>query len=672
MFRLLENCHALTVSALMLVWRVRVMPTVVLAACLHLAVTANPVKAGIKVEFALHRPSTAQFFFDYDDGMPIVDRTLFYGAPNDVALLADFDGDTISDLALYRNGIWFINLMNDGIVDKIVFLGDPLGPDIPVVGDFLGNGKAGIGVFRNGTWYLSRLADGVVDWILGFGTVGDKPVVADFDGDGKADCAVYRPTNGFWFISYGCTGTLSEAFALGGVAGDIPVAGDFGGQWRAGVGIYRNGFWFLSYNRNGVVDRIFGFGAADDRPLVGSLNTAGAVFVKQGASGGNGSQAAPFETIAQALAAASPGTTIRIAAGNYPESLFVLAKQDLTFLGAGVDATHLVGSGDAFVAQLSSNITLRNVHVASPDGRGIIAQGSSITLDRVSTIGNRSYNVLGVGYLATNANIVIQHSNIDQSQVGNGLRLEGGVSATVQGSTIDENGTTPGITSISGRGVEMFNDSVLTMDTSSVSDNFFGGILLSGTSSLTVSQSEVSRNGHNGIAFDQNSSGNIFSNVIDGNGVRGTRGPTTGFNGIELQPTWAGSTMLIHENQISNSTTNGVFIEGGTPTVANNFFYNNFVGLTVWQGGSVIVRGNTFELPLAQGNEEGIYMSGSLVSVTIGGPFFADRNTFKNYIDNPTIHCDTVGGQPVTTAQAGWNVVENSNLPNIGCNCIFP
>ena len=450
------------------------------------------------------------------------------------------------------------------------------------------------------------------------------------------------------------------------------MAGDFGGQWRAGVGIYRNGFWFLSYNRDGVVNRIFGFGTSGDRPLVGSLNPTGSIFVKQGASGGNGSQGAPFGTISHALSVASPGTTVRISVGSYAESVFLPAKQNLTFVGAGVDATHLVGSGDTFVAQLSSNITLRNLHVASPDGRGIIAQGASMTLDRVATFGNRSYNVLGVGYLGTNATLLIQHSNIDQSQLGNGLRLEGGVTATVLDSTIDENGTAPGITSLSGRGVEMFSDSVLTIDTSSVSDNYFGGILLTGTSSLTISQSQISRNGHNGIAFEQNSSGNIFSNVLDDNGVRGTRGATTGFNGIELQPTWTGSTMLIQSNQISNSTTNGVFVGGGTATVANNYLYNNFVGLTVWQAGNTLVRGNTFELPLAQGNEEGIYMSGSPVSVTLGGSASADHNTFKNYIDNPTIHCDTVGGSPKVTCQAGWNVIQNCNLPNFGCACTFP
>ncbi len=664
-----------------LAWRLRIALPGTLAAWLLLIGT--PGEAGIKTQFALHRPATAQFFFDYDDGGPIVDRTFSFGDPNDVALLADFDGDTIADLAIYRKGVWFINLMNDSIVDKTVFLGDPSGPDIPVAGDFLGNGKAGIGVFRNGTWFLSTqsVVDlGVnVDKIFVFGAAGDLPVVADFDGDGKADCAVYRPSNGFWFVSYGCTGALSTSFALGGLPGDLPVAGDFaatdfGGDWRAGVGIYRNGTWFLSYNHNGVVDRILNFGTTGDRPLVGPLDPANSRFVRQGATGGNGSQVAPFGTIAQALASPpAGGVTIRIAAGTYPEAVNFSSLQNTTFLGAGVNATHLTGSPDAFVAVVSTNITLRNLHVASPNGRGIIAQGSSMTLDRVSMIGNWNYNVLGVSYLGTNASLLIQHSNIDQSQIGNGLRLEGGVSATVQDSTIDGNGTTltPSSSSTSGRGVEIFNDSVLTMDTSSVSNNFFGGVLLSGAGSATISFSDISSNGHNGIAFDQNTSGNIFGNVIDNNGVRGTRGATTGFNGIELQQTWTGSQMLIHENYIFNSTTNGVFIGRGAVTVANNFFYNNFVQLTVDTGGTgstanVTARGNTLQLPVSHQNEAGVFLNNGL-TITLGGSS-PDQNTYKDFVNNPVVICSGTP-TPTTICPFGGNVFTNSSVHNVGCSC---
>src|SRR6266481_4452475 len=104
-FRTPEKRSAPCASAVMPRPRPRMAVSGLLSACLLLI--AIPGEAGLKTAFALHRPSTTQFFFDYDDGGAVVDRSLAYGAPGDVALLADMDGDTIADLVLYRNGVWY-------------------------------------------------------------------------------------------------------------------------------------------------------------------------------------------------------------------------------------------------------------------------------------------------------------------------------------------------------------------------------------------------------------------------------------------------------------------------------------------------------------------------------------------------------------------------------------
>ena len=50
----------------------------------------------------------------------------------------------------------------------------------------------------------------------------------DFDGDGKADIAVFRPSDGTWYVVNSRTG-VGSAVQLG-IAGDIPVPGDYNGD----------------------------------------------------------------------------------------------------------------------------------------------------------------------------------------------------------------------------------------------------------------------------------------------------------------------------------------------------------------------------------------------------------------------------------------------------------
>ena len=76
--------------------------------------------------------------------------------------------------------------------------------------DFDGDGLSDIGVYRNGVWFIRRSLDGGITAVEWGGLPQDKPVPADYDGDGKVDHAVYR--DGVWFILRSSDGGQTDSW----------------------------------------------------------------------------------------------------------------------------------------------------------------------------------------------------------------------------------------------------------------------------------------------------------------------------------------------------------------------------------------------------------------------------------------------------------------------------
>ena len=171
--------------------------------------------------------------------------------------------------------------------------------DIPVVGDWSGSGTTKIGIYHSSTgqWFLDYNGNGVFDAgdkTYNFGGIaGDKPVVGDWSGSGTSKIGIFR-FGYFWLLDYNGDGTLDggdQAFAFGGIAGDVPVAGDWTGNGIAKVGVVRAFFpggtpalWILDSNNDHSIDAgdlVFAFGGiAGDVPVVGDWNGTG--FAKAG------------------------------------------------------------------------------------------------------------------------------------------------------------------------------------------------------------------------------------------------------------------------------------------------------------------------------------------------------------------------------------------------------
>jgi hypothetical protein len=635
-------------------------------------------------EYGLRRPSSALFFLDYDANLT-VDRIAAFGGPSDVGLVGDVDGDTVSDFVLYRAGVWYIDYYNDIVVDRSLSFGGPISLDTPIMGDFNGDGKADIGVYRNnGLWYLDYNLDSVPDQISAFGgTAGDTPVIADFNGDGVTDRAIYR--QGLWYVDFSFNATLDAIYGWGGAVNDIPYAADLSNDGIADLIVFRDGVWYVDFNHDGVPNIIRSFGAAGDRPVVGFFNPASSVFVRAGAGGAhNGTPQNPYATINAALAANPPsGTIIRIAVGNYPERVTISNKSNLTFQGAGQTATHLnPAAGDAFDSFLSTNITLRDLHIASqgPDGstpgRGVANLGSSMTLERISTVGNRDHNVIGIQHLGTNATFTIDRSNLSQSQIGNGVELQGGITANITRSNVSGNGTdTANVPVTGGRAIVLTSNSIATVSFCTVNQNYDSAVLATNTANLNLNNNTINTNGRNGVFYDLQSSGMITGNDISFNGTRGAFG-AGGYNGAETNLS-SGFSITISGNTFTGNSANGVYADGGITNVLNNSFRDNFVGVTVANTRNVTtsatVKGNLLELSAGRPFSVGVFLfsnTGASLTITIGGGVAADKNTFRDYGSYPAIHCNP--GSINATCPAGGNIFINSSLPVQFCTSCSP
>ena len=252
----------------------------------------------------------------------------FGGYAQDKPVTGDWNGSGATKIGIYRRdpvhnlSYWYLDNGNgqwDGcgtFPTQDLCLGSFGGyaQDIPITGDWNGSGTTKIGIYRRDPvhnlsyWYLDNdngQWDGcgtfpTQDLCLGSfgGYAQDIPVTGDWNGDGPTKIGIYRrdpiQNLSYWYLDNGngqwdgCGTFPTQDLCLGsfgGYAQDIPVTGDWNGDGKTKIGIYRRdpitnlSYWYLD-NGNGRWDGCGTFptqdlclgsfgGYAQDIPVVG-------------------------------------------------------------------------------------------------------------------------------------------------------------------------------------------------------------------------------------------------------------------------------------------------------------------------------------------------------------------------------------------------------------------
>jgi hypothetical protein len=241
-----------------------------------------------KTDLAVFRPSTNQWIILLSRTGSLSVPT--FGAAGDTPVPADYDGDGQADLAVYNPSsfLWTILQSSTDSV-RLETFGAP--GSIPVAADFDGDGQADLAIYQPGSptvvnspsqWFVQQSHTGLVT-TRNFGIAGDIPVPGDYTGGGAAELAVYRPSTGQYLISDGPTTIVTPS--LGG-PGDIPVPADYDGDGKLDPAVFdpSTGKWIILGSSSGL--HTFTFDPPGDIPAPGDYNGDGfadlAVFQASG------------------------------------------------------------------------------------------------------------------------------------------------------------------------------------------------------------------------------------------------------------------------------------------------------------------------------------------------------------------------------------------------------
>ena len=277
---------------------------------------------------------------------------------------------------------------------------------------------------------------------------------------------------------------------------------------------------------------------------------------------GDGSMAKPVTTIAAALALATPGGRVALAAGRYDESIGVTTAVEIagrcpsmvTIAGADFDPMYPV-----VVWIAAGPTTLRGVTVTGA-GVGVEAVASA-TIDTVHVTGAaESAFLAGSGATTLTITNCLGEGTFGSSEgeYGTGLSAESGVAVTVTDSAFYENRTQGVYAYGAGTGITMTDvlvDTTLAED----KDHLFGeGVVAADGGAVAMSAVAVVASTTIGVAAQNAAS------VVTGDGilVEGTLPQQTDMSAGQGATAAAGAQISLTSSVVMNNENVGVFVYG--------------------------------------------------------------------------------------------------------------
>ncbi len=216
-----------------------------------------------------------------------LDRAVQWGTVGDGSVPGDYDGDGKLDYTVVRRSTtgltWFI-LNSRTFTWRSVAFGFPDGNTFPGA-DFTGDGRDELvftaNVNGNLTYYIGDAVTGALVFAGSWG-VSDrfrhtKLPPADYTGDGKADLVAVQNNSSqlVWYILDPTTNKYTATeFGLvrTGASSDIPVQGDYDGDGRFDIAVYRpsnHTFYVLKSSDGGLIAQTWGDNG--DNPIIYGL-----------------------------------------------------------------------------------------------------------------------------------------------------------------------------------------------------------------------------------------------------------------------------------------------------------------------------------------------------------------------------------------------------------------